>query len=130
MCVFLFLFLFFKHTHTPQTPTRTALAQNVFCFFVFSLRVFFYDVDGDMDTRTLFDDFLIKEILAGRFDDFLTTNFLTIFLFEDLSGRRTSPYRRRPGFSSPSMPLLALLATRRRLGRRGDSSAMRSAFVK
>ena len=49
----------------------------------------------------------MKEILAGRSDDFLgTTNFLTIFLFEDLSGRRTSRYRRRPGFSSPSMPLL------------------------
>jgi len=59
-----------------------------------------------MDTRTLFDDVLMKEILAGRFDDFLTTNFLTIFLFKDLSGRRTSRYRRRPGFSSPSMPLL------------------------
>jgi len=59
-----------------------------------------------MDTRTLFDDFLMKEVLAGRFDDFLTTNFLTIFLFEDLSGRRTSRYRQRPGFSSPSMPLL------------------------
>jgi len=47
-----------------------------------------------------------KGDFAGRFDDFLTTNFLTIFLFEDLSGRRTSRYRRRPGFSSPSMPLL------------------------
>jgi len=81
----------------------------------------------DMDTRTLFDDFLMKEILAGRFDDFLTKNFLTIFLFEDLSGRRTSRYRRRPGLSSPSMPLLVfILATRRRLGRGGDSSAMRS----
>jgi len=38
-------------------------------------------------TLFLFDDFLMKEILAGRFDDFLTTNFLTIFFFEDLSGR-------------------------------------------
>ena len=48
-----------------------------------------------------------KKKKAGRSDDFFlgTTNFLTIFLFEDLSGRRTSRYRRRPGFS-PSMPLL------------------------
>ena len=80
-----------------------------FCFVCFFfLRVFFfYDDDGEMwRTRTLFDDFLMKEILTGRSDDFLgTTNFLTIFLFEDLSGRRTSRYRRRPGFS-PSMPLL------------------------
>jgi len=61
-----------------------------FCFVCFFfLRVFFfYDDDGEMwRTRTLFDDFLMKEILAGRSDDFLgTTNFLTIFLFEDLSG--------------------------------------------
>jgi len=75
------------------------------CFF--PCGVFFYDDDGDVDTQTLFDDFMMKEILAGRSDDFLgTTNFLTIFLFEDLSGRRTSRYRRRTGFSSPSMPLL------------------------
>ena len=71
-----------------------------------SLRFFFF-YDGDVDTRTLFDDFLMKEILARHSDNFFgTTNFLTIFLFEDLSGRRTSQYRRRPGFSSPSMPLL------------------------
>jgi len=43
-----------------------------------------------------------KDVLTIFFE---TTNFLTIFLFEDLSGRRTSRYRRRPGFS-PSMPLL------------------------
>jgi len=62
-----------------------------FCSLFFPLRVFFLrDDDGDVDTRTLFDDFLMKEILAGRSDDFLgTTNFLTISLFEDLSGRRT-----------------------------------------
>jgi len=82
----------------------------LFCFFgffwFFFCDFFVYYDDGDMDTRTLFDNFLMKEILVGRFDDFLTTNFLTIFLFEDISGRRTSRYRRRLGFSSPSMPLL------------------------
>jgi len=100
------------------------------CVF-FPCGFFFYDDDGDMDTRTLFDDFLMKEILAGRSDDFFgTTKFLTIFLFEDLSGRRTSRYRRRPGFSSPSMPLLIFWPhAARRLGRRGGSSAMRSVFV-
>jgi len=101
-------------------------------FFCFPCGFFFYDVDGDMDTRTLFDDFLMQEILAGRFDDFLTTNFLTIFLFEDLSGRRTSRYRRRPaaaGFFFSLNASSGLLATRRRPGRRGDSSTMRSAFV-
>jgi len=39
-------------------------------YFFFPCGFFFYDDDGDMDTWTLFDDFLMKEILAGRFDDF------------------------------------------------------------
>jgi len=93
------------NTIVPVCPPRQAKpsASSLFCFFLFFLFFvflffpcgFFYDVDGDMDTRTIFDDFLMKEILAGRFDDFLTT----IFLFKDLSGRRTSRYRRRPDFS-------------------------------
>jgi len=101
----------YSYILSPRLPTLASLLpflsfEFFFFFFFFLCGFFFYDDDGDMDTRTLFDDFLMKEILAGRFDDFLMTNFLTIFLFEDLSGRRTSRYRRRPGLSSPWMPLL------------------------
>ena len=82
-----------------------------------------------MDTRTLFDDFLMKEILAGRSVDFFWDDELS----HDVSLR--GPFREK----NLSIPAAAgffsldassgLLATRRRLGRRGDSSAMRSAFV-
>jgi len=57
------------------------------CFFPCGV-FFFYDDDGDVDTRTLFfDDLLMKEILAGRSDDFFgTTNFLTIFSSRTFQG--------------------------------------------
>ena len=76
------------NTIVPVCPPRQAfclfslssfevffLVFFVFLFFVFFPAGLFHDVDGDMDTRTLFDDFLMKEILAGRFDDFMTRTF-------------------------------------------------------
>jgi len=118
------------HVQKKQAYLPFLSFEFCFCFFSCGCGIFFFYDDDDeiLDTRTLFDDFLMKEILAGRFDDFLTTNFLTIFSSRTFQGEEPLDTGGGPVFFSLDASS-GLLATRRRLGRWGDSFAMRSAFV-